>query len=67
MPRFSLVFILFLSPTLAAADDNWPEYRGPHANGHSSAKGLPIQWSEMENIRWKAPIPGKAWSSPVRS
>ena len=47
------------------ADDNWPAFRGPTGDGHSTAKGLPLTWSEKENIRWKTPIPGKAWSSPV--
>ncbi len=48
-----------------AAEENWPEFRGPHGDGHSDATGLPLTWSETENIRWKTPIHGKAWSSPV--
>ncbi len=28
-------------------------------------KNLPATWSENENIRWKTPIPGLGWSSPV--
>jgi outer membrane protein assembly factor BamB len=47
------------------ADDNWPAFRGPTGDGHSTAKGVPTRWSEKENIRWKTAIPGKAWSSPV--
>src|SRR5262249_42608460 len=31
----------------------------------SGAKNLPIEWSEQQNIRWKTPIHGKGWSSPV--
>jgi outer membrane protein assembly factor BamB len=31
----------------------------------SDEKGLPLQWSETTNVRWKAAIPGKGWSSPV--
>ena len=27
--------------------------------------GLPIHWSEKENIRWKTPIPHRGWSTPV--
>src|SRR5438874_7918705 len=67
MSRTPAVFALaclILCPPLRA-DDNWPSFRGPTADGHSSAKGLPVSWSEKENIRWKTPIPGKAWSSPV--
>ena len=32
--------------------------------GHVDAK-LPQQWSETQNVRWKTPIPGEGWSSPV--
>jgi outer membrane protein assembly factor BamB len=28
-------------------------------------KGLPLQWSGTQNIRWKAPLPGAGWSSPA--
>ena len=31
----------------------------------SEAKGLPLTWSESENVLWKTPIPGLAHSSPV--
>ncbi len=54
-----------LTLTPAARADNWPQFRGPGADGHAKAKGLPTTWSETENVRWKTAIPGKAWSSPV--
>ena len=41
-----------------AAEDNWPEFRGPRGNGHSDAKGLPVKWSATENVKWRAPIAG---------
>jgi outer membrane protein assembly factor BamB len=47
------------------AGENWPQYRGPHANGQSAAQGLPVTFSEAENVLWKTPVHGKAWSSPV--
>jgi outer membrane protein assembly factor BamB len=43
----------------------WPQFRGPDGNGVSTATGLPVTWSETQNIRWKTPIHGRAWSSPV--
>src|SRR5687768_9630202 len=49
----------------ACAEANWPQFRGPNGDGHSDAKGLPVTWSETENVRWKTPVHGKAWSSPV--
>ena len=48
-----------------AADENWPQFRGPDGHGHSDATGLPVHWSETENIVCKTPIHGRGWSSPV--
>ncbi|HWL74756.1 MAG TPA: hypothetical protein VNQ74_12875, partial [Burkholderiaceae bacterium] len=50
---------------------DWPEFRGPHSNGHASAPAdahsidLPLQWSETESVAWKTPIPHLGWSTPV--
>jgi outer membrane protein assembly factor BamB len=49
----------------APAEVNWPSFRGPTDQGHSDAARLPVRWSERENVVWKTPIAGKAWSSPV--
>src|SRR5688500_11358427 len=57
--------LVLLVSALATAEENWPEFRGPAADGHSTATGLPVTWSEKENIKWKLPSDGKAWSSPV--
>ena len=50
---------------LARAEEAWPQFRGPTGQGLSDATGLPLKWSETEHVKWKAPIHGKAWSSPV--
>ena len=44
---------------------NWPDYRGPRRDGVSEDANLPLHWSETLNVRWKTPIHGRAWSSPV--
>jgi outer membrane protein assembly factor BamB len=62
---FCSLFLSTFGPSFTAANDNWPEFRGPSADGHSDATGLPLHWSETENIRWKTPIHDKGWSSPV--
>ena len=49
----------------ASGAENWPEFRGPTGQGHSTARNLPVEWSTNKNIAWKQPIPGKGWSSPV--
>jgi outer membrane protein assembly factor BamB len=53
------------SPGAALAGDDWTQFRGPTGQGVSDSTGLPLTWSETENIVWKTPIPGKGWSSPV--
>jgi len=60
---FSIV--LAISTKAAQAGENWPEFRGPQGDGHSDAVGLPIHWSENQNIQWKIAIHDKGWSSPV--
>jgi outer membrane protein assembly factor BamB len=50
---------------------DWPEFRGPYGDGHVSAPdntnliGLPLHWSETENVKWKTEIPYRGWSTPV--
>lgn len=59
---------ILLLVTLACAPlraGDWPQFRGPAGNGHSDARGLPVNWSESENVVWKTPIRGRGWSSPV--
>jgi outer membrane protein assembly factor BamB len=60
----SLWFLLVTSLPLAAAD-SWPEFRGPSADGHAPEAKVPTLWSATSKMRWKIPVEGKAWSSPV--
>lgn len=64
--RLTTVGLWLLTTATLYADDSWPEFRGPNGTGHApvSAK-TPTTWSEKEHIRWKTPIHGKGWSSPV--
>ena len=47
-----------------AAAEDWPQFRGPGGQGHSMESGLPVEWSETQNVVWKVPVSG-GWSSPV--
>lgn len=55
----------------ATARADWPEFRGPRGDGHVSAGGdskligLPLHWSETNNIKWKTEIPHRGWCTPV--
>jgi outer membrane protein assembly factor BamB len=51
--------------TVVSGSDTWPQFRGPDGTGIASSTGLPLNWNEKENVRWKTSIPGKGWSSPV--
>ncbi len=55
----------------ATAQADWPRFRGPSGDGLATRPGsaerigLPVRWSETENIAWKTAIPHLGWSSPV--
>ena len=70
MRRLVPLFTFFVGAVLsvralAAYTEDWPQFRGPGGQGHSTEQGLPVEWSEQKNIRWKVPVPGRGWSSPV--
>ncbi len=52
-------------PTVAAPNSNWPQWRGPDAQGISNEKNLPTEWSDTKNVLWKAAIPGLGYSQPI--
>ena len=63
--------MILLALGWAAAGADWPEFRGPWGDGHVSAPGdtkligLPLHWSETNNLKWKTEIPFRGWSTPV--
>lgn len=46
------------------ADHNWPGWRGPKHNGHTTEQGLPVKW-DATSVTWKTPLKGEGQSSPV--
>ena len=64
-----LSMILLIPISLSAETNNnsgnWNQFRGPNGDGKSSAKNLPVQFSETKNVRWKTSIHDQGWSSPV--
>ena len=65
MRRYLILWLTLLPAAAARAGDNWPEFRGPTQQGHGDSTGLPVKWSETQGVRFKTPIPGEGWSSPV--
>jgi outer membrane protein assembly factor BamB len=63
MPR--QILLLLLPTTFVVHADDWPQFRGPGGQGHSSEREVPFEWGEDRNVMWKVPVPGEGWSSPV--
>ena len=73
MRNFVSVFVyLCLIPVSAIGDElpadyekNWPQWRGPDANGVAPRGNPPVKWDENKNIKWKIEIPGKGHATPI--
>lgn len=67
----TLPFVLaaVLAATVArgrAEFSDWRQWRGPHGNGIADAAATPpLTWSESDNVKWKAFVPGRGLSSPI--
>lgn len=59
---FLFACLIAVSPVVG---EDWTEFRGPSANGHSAATNVAREWNEETNIQWKVPVEGHGWSSPV--
>ncbi|HWN93561.1 MAG TPA: PQQ-binding-like beta-propeller repeat protein, partial [Methylomirabilota bacterium] len=62
--------LIALAINASAAPADWPDFRGPRGDGHvasSDAKprGLPLHWSETNNVKWKTALPNYGISTPV--
>lgn len=60
-----LTLTLFNSIAGTPRSSNWPQWRGPDGQGVSMEKGLPEEWSDTKNVKWKTPIAGRGHSSPI--
>lgn len=60
----SLVLFVTVLLSAPAAAQEWTRFRGPNGTGISSAKGIPVSWTEQD-FRWRVPIPGESHSQPV--
>ncbi len=63
----TLLLLVLVAVTASAQNgsaSHWPQWRGPDFNG--MARGdAPVKWSDTENIKWKAALPGRGFSTPV--
>ena len=69
---FAILCLLLALPPLAAnsaattsaVEDHWPQWRGPFFNGMARGSA-PTEWSDTKNVKWKVPIAGRGFSTPV--
>lgn len=54
-----------LAAQAARGADDWPQWRGPNADGVADGENLPIHWSRTRNVHWSVKLPGWGTSSPV--
>ena len=57
--------LMVVASPQTTAQENWPQWRGPTANGVSTATGLPVEWSLEKNIVWKAELPSWSGATPI--
>jgi len=63
MTRVRAILFFFLALSVAQAD--WPQWRGPSANGIAPDKDVPTEWGPNRNIAWKVPLSGVGTSTPI--
>jgi outer membrane protein assembly factor BamB len=72
--RFLIALLLgfALRASLAAGESakpaalaNWPQWRGPLANGVAPEADPPLSWSETNHVKWKVAVPGRGTSTPI--
>jgi hypothetical protein len=64
--RFSAAGVVVgLLASLAWDGDSWHDFRGPNCNRCSDSVGLPVEWGEIQNVKWKTAIHDRGWSSPA--
>jgi outer membrane protein assembly factor BamB len=57
--------LVVMSTIVSARAENWPAWRGPTGQGHSSEKNLPVEWSPKKNVKWKIDLADQGNSTPV--
>lgn len=69
MKALASTLLAILLGSVGALHADWPDFRGPTQDGHATSGtnlvGLPLNWSETNNVVWKTPIPHLGWSTPV--
>jgi outer membrane protein assembly factor BamB len=61
---WTVVVVSSIAATASAGD--WVRFRGPNGSGVSpDDMPTPVKWSDTENLKWKAQLPGPGSSCPI--
>jgi outer membrane protein assembly factor BamB len=64
-----LLFVILANPVFSQTgmdyESNWPNWRGPLANGIAPKGNPPVSWNESTNIKWRTAVQGKGFSTPI--
>ena len=61
----AILLAVLLAPQPVVRGGDWLQWRGPRGTGQSDEKGIPLTWSNTENVKWKVPLDGQGNSSPI--
>lgn len=50
---------------LVAQAADWPQFRGADGSGVARDAKPPTVWSDVQNLKWRTPLPGGGTSSPI--
>jgi outer membrane protein assembly factor BamB len=65
-----ICFLLLVCMSVGMAEQvvvasDWTGFRGPGSRGISDDSGVPTQWSDERNLKWRLELPGAGYSSPI--
>jgi outer membrane protein assembly factor BamB len=64
----ALTLLLAISTGWPFFAADWPQFRGPNGSGIAAADSRPpLNWSDSQNVKWRAALPGPGSSSPIIS
>ncbi len=64
MIHYAAVFVISCVVSVTCGAD-WTQFRGREGSGVSTETGVPLSWSDQDNIAWKTRLPGAGTSSPI--
>ena len=65
MCKLASAICLLLVILIPGRADDWPQWRGPEANGTALAGDYPVHFTPRSGLLWKSALPGRGTSTPA--